>query len=358
MRILFFIPALNAGGAERVMVTLANYLARKNHTIRILTLNSDESFYQVDTRVTIVGMNICFQKQGVLRKIETLFVEFKRRQMFISEVESFKPDVILSFLFTTNIISISAKKYCKCPLYISERNAPDSYGKIERLLNQLFYPKSDVIVCQGKNVAEFYSRYGGKCIIIPNPINPAAIGNSTGIKKKRIVSVGRLIPQKNHKILIDAFALVEKEFPDYELEIFGEGELRTQLQDQINSLKLQEKVHLCGNRKNVMTTVADYACFVLSSNYEGFPNVLLEAMASGMPVISTDFSTGIARELIIDGENGYVVPVNDVHALADSLRKMLRSEDDMIKMGNNNRDILDRYCESQVCKMWENLLTL
>lgn len=356
MKVLMFIPALNAGGAERVMVTLANYLSRKGNQILIQTMNSDESFYQVDSNVKIKGMDYAFSKNMFLRILQIPFIEAKRARAFTASVFDFKPDVVLSFLFTTNVIALLSRKKIQVPLVISERSDPRVGGKIRRKLCACLYPKANLIICQGKAVAKYYTAFLGKCKVIANPLNTSAIGTYAEARKHRIVSVGRLIPEKNHMLLIEAFGEIHSSYPTWSLEIIGEGYLKEELNQAINNKGLEGHVFIRNNIKDVMREVSDSACFVLSSNYEGFPNVLLEAMASGLPVISTDFGTGIARELIADGKNGYVVPTGDVKKLAEALDKIISSEELQRKMGKANLCFKEDYSEEKICMQWEEAL--
>lgn len=357
MRILMFIPALNAGGAERVMVTLANYLSKSGHDILIQTLNTDESFYSVSDKVKIAGMGYSFSGNSIIRKFQIPVIEAKRWYAFTKSEEEYRPDVILSFLYTTNVIALLARKRIKAPLIVSERNDPLAVSSISKKICARLYPKADLIVCQGNKVAAYFESIRGKCVVIANPLNPQAIGEFKSKKTKEIVTVGRLIPQKNHRLLIKAFAEIHPKYPDYSLKIVGEGPLKRDLEELIDTLKLRNAVSIQSNIKNVMTVVNDAACFALSSDYEGFPNVLLEAMASGMPVVSTDFGTGIARDLITDGINGYVVPVGDTEKMAGSIEKIISSESVQFQMGKENVKLKDKFSEDTICSQWEDALS-
>lgn len=356
MKILLFIPALNAGGAERVMVTIANYLVCEGNTVEILTLNTDNSFYMIDKRIQVKGMNLIITNTGLKRKFDILYMEFMRRREFIRETNKFNPDVVLSFLNTTNFIALSAKKQVSCPIIVSERNDPLCYSKFIQFLCKKIYKKADILVCQGKKVSDYYKKFGIDCRVVPNPLNSKAVGLYTGNWKNKIVTVGRLIEAKNQQMLIKAFAKISDKYPDYTVEIYGEGPLKEDLYNLIKKLNLENRVLLCGNKKNIMTLVSDYCCFVLSSNYEGFPNVLLEAMASGLPVISTNFSTGIANELIKNGVNGYVIDTNDINKLSSKLEKLIVDENLNLTMRKNNLIMNKIYSEDLICKRWSSLL--
>lgn len=356
MRILMFIPALNAGGAERVMITLSNYLAEGGHDVLIQTLNTSESFYKMSDKVKVLGMEYSFSRNPIIRKLQIPKIEIKRKNAFICTVLDFRPDIILSFLFTTNVLALLASKKIKVPLVISERNDPLAGSLMNRKICAWLYPKANLIVCQGNKVASYFRNLRGKCVVIANPLNPEAVGEFKPQKTKKIVTVGRLIPQKNHTLLIHAFADVHLKYPEYSLIIVGEGPLKDELEAVIESLKLCDVVSIHTNIKNVMTVINDAACFVLSSDHEGFPNVLLEAMASGMPVISTDFGTGIAKDLIIDDKNGYVVPVGDKERMVMAIEKIISSENNQLRMGKENIQLKKVFSEESICSQWEEIL--
>ena len=355
MKILFFVPALNSGGAERVVATIANALSDEGDTIEILTLNTEQSFYSINKEIKIVGMNEVITTSGIKRKLSIPFVEYSRMQKYVKEVKSFNPDVVISFLYTTNVLSILAKRRVNVPLIISERSDPSQYGRMQQSICKTLYPKSDRIVCQGKIVARFYELCKGKCTIIPNPINQKSVGSFKKEKKHRVVTVGRLISAKNHKLLIDAFYQIKDKYPDYTLEIYGEGGLKDSLQKQINSLGLNNRVFLMGSKQNVIAELSDAACFVLSSTYEGFPNVLIEAMATGLPVISTDFPSGIAQELITDSENGFLIETENKDQLIEALDKMLSDNKLQITFGEKNLGVIEKYSEENIANRWKAL---
>ena len=172
-----------------------------------------------------------------------------------------------------------------------------------------------------------------------------------------MVSVGRLRKQKNLSMLLRAFSRLPEKFADFDLEIYGGGNLEEELQEEIKNLGLSGRAKLMGVKKNVMHYIADSALFVMSSDYEGFPNALAEAMATGLPVISTDFSTGVAGD-IVKAENGIVIPVGDENALVEAMKKMLSEEEKWEQMSLENRKLLDILSENNVMEMWVQVLDL
>ena len=172
-----------------------------------------------------------------------------------------------------------------------------------------------------------------------------------------MVGVGRLDGQKNFKMLISAFSKLPDPFSDFTLEIYGGGAREAELQAHIEALGLHDRARLMGVKKGVMHYISDVALYVMSSDFEGFPNALAEAMATGLPVISTDFSTGVAADLIGE-KNGIVIPVGDEAALVEAMTKMLSDESRWEDMSRANRELLDTLSEARVMTLWNEVLSL
>lgn len=357
---MLFIPRMGGGGAERVMATIANNLCRE-HSVRIVTMTDAESFYALDERVEIVGLGQSINRKNKLTKLfSSVFGGIKVFFALRREVKRWKPEVMLSFLQASNALAILLKIFGgKCRLVVSERCDPDERGALNRWFERNFYSKADVIVCQSEKVTKFF-REKDRCktAVIPNPIAADAIPpRFEGERRHTLVGVGRLSSQKNFSMLINAFSKLPDRFSDYTLEIYGGGPLENQLQEQINFLGLQERVFLMGVKKGVMHYISDVALYVMSSDYEGFPNALAEAMATGLPVISTDFSTGVAKDLISE-ENGIVIPVGDEAALVSAMEAMLSKEGEWESMSKANRALLDTLSEENIMGKWEKTLDL
>lgn len=354
-RILLLIPALNAGGAERVMVTLANEWSKEND-ITLMVFNNGNCFYHLNNEVHLKALNIMPRKKGLLRKFSIPFVELLRLNAIYSEIKKGKYNFILSFCFTTNFFASMAALFLKKEkILISERNDPYKYSGWQRRIVNLLYRRSDVIICQNKVVKEYFIKNGFKnnLIILPNPVN------FTDIPTKRpdyispeIVTVGRLNRQKNHRLLIEAFDEIKELYQKYTVKIYGIGLLEEELKDLIIERNLESRVFLMGTKKRVMFEVNKSSIFVLTSDFEGFPNVLIEAMATGLPVVSSDFNTGIASELIKSEDNGYLFEVGNKKDLVLKLKKILDRENDFIKMGERNRIMAEQYRDKIIAKKW------
>lgn len=357
---LFLIPSLGSGGAERVLVTIANNLAESNE-IHIITLTDGECYYKLNKNVHRHSVKFNVNRRNIFTTLFTEVVGFFIGMSFIKKmINEIKPDAILSFLVHTNAMLIILKclgiANMKC--IVSERADPFKRNFINRWFEFHFYKKVDCIVCQSQAVVKFFDKNtANKICIIKNPISMDAIPERyIGKRKKTIVGVGRLFPQKNFSLLIDAFYDVSRKYPEYSLEIYGAGYLRDELQKQIEQYGLEEKAHLMGERKNVMHYIADSTVFVLSSEFEGFPNALIEAMATGLPVISTDFSpVGVAKE-IIGKENGIVVPRNDKNSLVNALETIIKNDTLQEHMSVHNREIMYVLDERAITYKWAEIL--
>ena len=287
MNIMFIIPRMGGGGAERVTAHIANYLSENDYDVTLTTFISGESFYSLNKEINYIGASCNVSKTYMVKKYG---------------------------------------KYHNFKWISSERAAPSERNIIyQRILNKI-YQSTDMFVCQGNVMFDYYSFVQNRCIIA-NPLFSLKLPEIIEERKPmEIVASGRLDPQKNFSLLIEAFSMVLKEINiSVTLKIYGEGPQRNTLQSQINELQLGDKIILEGSVSDLHDRINGAALFVLSSNYEGFPNVLLEAMAMGLPVISTDFQSGIARELI-GSENGIIVPVGDVRALKSAIVKILNNK--------------------------------
>lgn len=241
----------------------------------------------------------------------------------------------------------------------AERVDPAVYpANIAKLLKK-YARKADGFVFQTEDARAWYgdSVKDIKTAVIPNAINPVFIRPKyAGEKRKVIAGAGRLNDQKNFSLLIGAFAQIAPEFPDYNLVIYGEGEKRRELEKLVEELGLRERVSLPGNIQNIADEMEQNSLFVLSSDYEGMPNALMEAMALGLPCISTDCPCGGPRFLIQNGENGILVPVGNEEKMTEAMRRVL--EDKMLKekLAKNAVQIQERLTSDKIYGEWEKMI--
>ncbi len=314
---MFVISSLDGGGAERVVCSMASYWADKGEDIVVATLAGKDSpiSFPLSKAVTLRPL-------GVLGKSKNAVWDNMARLKKLRDVfEEEQPDVVLSFMENVNVLSIISSVGLSIPVIISDRIDPKSYGygRIWRFLRNITYPFSSFLVVQTKAVLQRYPRFVSRnAVVVPNFVAPQPECGEDRGGSALICAMGRLSEQKGFDVLIRAFARLSVNFPDWSLEIWGEGEERRNLEKLIVELDISEKVQLPGFSQSPYNVMKRSDLFVLSSRYEGFPNVLMEAMACGLPVISTRCPFG-PEEIVRDGENGILVPVDDVDALASAL---------------------------------------
>ena len=257
---------------------------------------------------------------------------------------------------------MSLRNKIKIPIIISVRNDPkvEYSSKLYYILMRILYREADGFIFQTNDAKSYFSKdIQEKGIIIPNPINEnfLNIDNEPRIKKENtIINVGRLAEQKNQKMLINAFKKLDEKYKDYRLKIFGEGNLRETLNNQINELGLNNRVLLEGETNHIKEELKKAKLFVLTSNYEGMPNALMEAMAVGLPVISTDCPCGGPKYLIQNNENGILIKTEDENELVDKMTTLLEQEDLAKKLGENAKNIVTKLNPKKIYSDWEKFI--
>ncbi len=350
---------LTRGGAERVIANLCNDRLVDDYEVTLITCINRPAGYSLDKRVRF----LC------LEEIETVSYKnladrfIKRRKALKKVLDDLLPDLLLCFLPEPNMLALSLRGRYKTPIIISVRNDPkrEYSNRIYYMLMRLLYPKADGYVFQTEEAKDYFafSRHiTDKARIIPNPLSKEYMTSDEGHidRKKTIVNVGKLDDQKNQRLLISAFGRIASDYPDWDLHIYGEGELRRDLTKQIDELGLTGRVELMGNQPELKDRIKDAGIFVLSSDYEGMPNALIEAMALGIPSISTDCPCGGPRFLIEDGVNGRLVPVKDEKALSVAMVEYISDKakaDDVGEKAKNIKKILDPY---QINSRWVNYI--
>ncbi|MBQ7976254.1 MAG: glycosyltransferase, partial [Clostridia bacterium] len=225
-------------------------------------------------------------------------------------------------------------------------------------MRKIFYPFASGYVFQTKMAASFFSKkIQEKGCVIPNPLDTNKIPLPyLGERKRVIVSAGRLDNQKNFKLLIDSFAEFYKTHPDYSLRIYGEGNLRNELEVYAESVLGTENWSMPGRNLGWLNESYDCAMFVLSSDYEGMPNALIEAMAAGIPCISTDCPSGGSAELIINNKNGILVPVGNKKAIFDAMCELSKDKELAKRLSINAVELKVRLSLDKIAKEWFNYM--
>lgn len=349
MKIVFFIGSLYGGGAERVTCNLASYLVQKGHQVEILTMSETKDTYELDDRVTTKTLLPLDRKE---KKIWNILVRFPRLWKYMRVTDN---DIYVVMLPKTTILFLAFRWMTKAKVVAAERVDPAAYSKMIGRILKRYAHRADGFVFQTDDAKAWYGEAVKKCKteVIPNAINPEFIRPPyVGEKRKVIAGVGRLCNQKNFPLLIEAFSMIADEFPEYRLVIYGEGNKRSELEKMIEELGIKDRVVLSGYISNVADEMERNALFVLSSDFEGMPNALMEAMALGIPCISTDCPCGGPRFLIQDRVNGILVPVNDIIKLADAIKELLRDKVLSDKMGEKALEIRDRLSPEKIYLQW------
>ena len=344
--------SLGMGGAERVVVSLANWIVTNTDSnVTILKFIDEKSSYPLNDKIRIIDMP---------KSNKNRFLNIVDRYNFCKkEFSNIEPDIIISFFNKTQLYAYLSKPK-KTVLIGSERCNVLELSFYEKLFSKAIAKKCDGFIFQTERVKKYYPKKVRKnSTVIYNAIsNQKAIDASKKnyLKENIITAMGRLNPQKGFDILIKSFKKVVSEFPDYKLLIYGEGEEREKLQSLINSLSLENNVKLCGNDKDAIYTVAKSKIFVLSSRFEGMPNALIEAMATGTACISTDCDFG-PRELIENNHNGILVPIDDEKVLAEKIIYLLKNDITREDLGNNAKSILTKLDSETIYKKYYDYLS-
>ena len=228
------------------------------------------------------------------------------------------------------------------------------YRKATRIMRRISYLFASGFVFQTKDAAAFFSkRIQNKGVILKNPLNTDNIPERyTGERRKVVVGVGRLYDQKNFPLLISAFSEFYKTHSEYKLVIFGEGHKRQELEDFANKMLPQGTWEMPGRSSNWQEQAKDAKMFVLSSDFEGMPNALIESMATGIPSISTDCPSGGSRELIEDGVNGILIPIKDKDAMVAAMCKLADDSEFAEKLSQNGEKLKETLNSEVICKKW------
>jgi glycosyltransferase involved in cell wall biosynthesis len=257
------------------------------------------------------------------------------------------------------MLAITALLGSKKPIIVADRSDPSKTPEksILRVFRNFLYRFSSKVVVQTtQNYRYFSSRVRNKTIVIPNPVDmKGMVGAALKTeKRKRIVSVGRLIPPKNQTLLIEAFNIISKEYPEYSLTIYGEGESRRELESFTHEFGISDRVEFPGSKQNIHELLSDASLFVLPSLYEGMPNALIEAMSLGLPCISTLVSG--ADDLIQNNYNGLIVKNNDLEDMISGIRMMLTS--DMLRntCAKNATKIVEKLEPERITSEWESVI--
>ena len=360
MRITLIIHSMSAGGAERAMATMANYWAAGQQAVTLLTFDDGKipSFYELNPGVVHRPLGIASDSRGVLSAIRN---NFRRVSALRRAIRESKPDVIVSLMTPSNVLTILASRGLGIPVVVEEQVDPAKHfaGRAWDLLRRWTYAHASALVILAERSLNFFPpKLRALCHVIPNPIvvtPPACPRLLINGGARRVVAMGRLDRQKGFDLLLEAFGRISPAHPEWDLEIWGEGPQRAALEALVSRLQLATRVRLPGLTDRPHETFRQCDLFVLSSRYEGFPLVLCEALACGLPVISFDCPTG-PREIVRHGIDGVLVPAEDVDSLAAALDGLMRDEAKRLRLGKSAPEVLRRFGAQVVMQQWDELL--
>ena len=345
-KIAFIIFSLASGGAERVLTILANELIRK-YKIYIITFSSDDPFYSLDSRIEHIKLGIDKESKNIFQSIKNFLIRLVVLKKALRDINA---NINISFMTHTNILSIIVSKLNGQHIIISERAAYDFYNSLAlNILRRIIYPFCDMLVLQTLSDQNNY-KFATNNIVIYNPVSE--IQNMKMNKKNIILGVGRLENKKGFYNLILAFEKLKLD--DWQLHIAGDGPQRIELENLIKKLRL-DNVKLLGNKKDIFSQYAVASIFVLCSQREGFPNVLLEAMSCGCAVVSFNCNYG-PGEIIENRKNGILVEDQNFEELANEIRALTMDNDMRKKIASEAVRVKEKFSLEKIVKQWDSVI--
>jgi glycosyltransferase involved in cell wall biosynthesis len=353
------VSTLGPGGAERVVTTLANAWTLRGQRVTLLTLDDGtrRPFYPLDLRIRHVPLGL----RGVSQHwTEGLIRNLRRVWTLRGAIRASRPDAVLSFTDTTNVLTLCAAGGSRPPVVVSEHSDPERHplpGAWRTLMRATYGRAAAIVTPNAETRNLFPPRLRARVRVIPNPIPaPPARGRFPDARPDRlVVSIGRLSEEKGQDRLLEAFARVADGRPGWRLVVAGEGPERGALEALRDRLGLQTRAELPGLVQDVGALLARAELYVLPSRREVFPMALCEAMAAGLPVVAMEYRPGV-REIVHDGVDGIVVPGEDAAALAAAMARLMDDEDERRRLGSRAVEVVERYGVDRVLSLWDELL--
>lgn len=341
-KIVFVVPDMAGGGTEKVISLLANEYVKRNIPVGILTYAGNEYAYPISSKVE------CFcaamPSEG---NIKVRIDRLKKMRKYFKTNEGCK---IFSFSTIGTGFVVLSTLFMKRDMVVFERTDPQTCN--HKLYRNFFYHFAYALVCQTADGIKCFSKSLQKrAFVIGNPVSDDIAEAYSGERKKEIVTVGRLQPVKNQKMLIEAFAVFEKEFPEYTLHLYGKGPLEEELKCKAKELGISKKVLFHGFSKQVDKDIRESGMFILPSNYEGISNSMVEALALGLPVIVTDCPIGGGKMYIRDNENGLLIPVGGVKELVVAMKRIAADNEFAQQLSENAKKVRQEYSIERIANL-------
>ena len=341
MKILFHISSLFGGGAERVMSYLINHNCDINNEVYVVVCYEKEGEYYISSKAKkiVIGTDNIFSQSLKLRKI----------------IRGIQPDLCVAFMQGGNIRLSLACTGLKQKYVLSVRNDPkEEYSnKVMQKIVKLWFKKADGIVFQTVDARDYFCKViQEKSSIIYNPVSDAFFRTKIDTEAEGIVAFGRLVEQKNFPLLIKAYGIIADRIED-DLYIYGEGPLENELIGLIESMGLNNRIHLMGRTNNVREILSKSKVFALSSDYEGMPNALLEAVCMLVPAVSTDCPCGGPREICSNG-CGMLSPTKDIESFAENLYSVVSTEQLRQNLSEKCVERREEFSNSSILRQWDS----
>lgn len=354
-KIVLLTPSLETGGLQKSISLLANYFAETG-IVEVYLVSygiSKEKFYPLNEKIKVFAPKFDFNNK------RRFYFTLKTMIFLRNTIKQLKPDTILSYGEYWNSFVLLSLSGLSFPIYISDRCQPDkSLGKLHNWLRKILYPKAAGIISQTTTAREIYAKmiHNSNIEVIGNPIQQLSL--SAAIEKENIVlSVGRLIPSKHHDLLIDIFLACYQ--PGWKMVIAGGdvaySNIYSKLKEKVVALNAEGKIELTGNTNNVADYYQKSKIFAFTSSSEGFPNVIGEAMAAGLPVIAFDCVAG-PSDMIEDGQNGFLITLFDEKAFAEKLSMLMNNEQMRKEMGSLAIQSIQQFSPELIGKKYNDFL--
>ena len=354
-RIMFVAPKISGGGAERVVAVLSSVLADLGYHVDLVLYERKENEYPISEKV-----NIFLLPKN--EKNENRLVYLGKKMLLLRKIiKDNKPDVLIPFLPYQVEHTYIASRGLQIPMVVTVRNNPmvDTDSEKQRKRRDWIAKHVEGVFLQTETQRDYFQEdVRKKCFVVPNPVSENVLSAEYVCKNKikRLIAVGRLEEQKNFSMLLDAFGEIKKQYPELTLDIYGEGSLREKLQQKINELEIVDSVTLCGRTSDIVSVLMEHDLFIMTSNYEGMPNSLMEAMGVGVPCISTKCPTG-PSELLGEDERGLLIQVGDKDALVVAISHLVENPNEAKKKAAVAKEyIKENLSQKKIAKLLVNEL--
>jgi GalNAc-alpha-(1->4)-GalNAc-alpha-(1->3)-diNAcBac-PP-undecaprenol alpha-1,4-N-acetyl-D-galactosaminyltransferase len=355
--IALVIADLGSGGAQRVLTTLANEWCLRGLKITLISLSEPETdFFTLAPGISRLSVGGTGSSRSIVHSVLANIQRLTRLRRLVRETGA---PTVISFVGTMNILVIIATRGLGLNVIISERNDPtrQHLPPFWQILRRLTYGLADTVTANSQVALIYLEKYVSrhKLAFVPNPVTHAPTDTDELPRQPIILMVARFNRQKAHDIMLEAFSLISKEVPDWQLELIGTGELEQDLRQQAEQLGISSRVVWTGQVSDTFAHYRRASIFALPSRYEGTPNALMEAMSTGLPSITTDTSPG-ALVFVDDGVTGLVIPSEDPRALADALRKLIDNQELRDRLGEAGSKRLSEFKLENVMEIWNSFL--